>query len=129
MNRRPLVRSLLASAAIFAAVALAGCDTDTIATPTLRSLQPLSPQMIAEIEKRNMGKEAPILVRIFTEESELEVGKEDQSGRIPQELLLLLIVDLAEKRNVGRREQRLDLAFEVLLVDGIHFGGDAEFHP
>ncbi|MPZ39005.1 MAG: hypothetical protein GEU95_13255 [Rhizobiales bacterium] len=81
MNRRPLVRSLLASAAIFAAVALAGCDTDT-AAPTLRSLQPLSPQMIAAIEKRHMSKESPILVRIFKEESELDVWKEDQSGRM-----------------------------------------------
>ena len=62
---------------------LAGCDPDSgIATPTLRSLQPLSPQMIAEIEQRNMSKESPILVRIFKEESELEVWKEDQSGRM-----------------------------------------------
>jgi murein L,D-transpeptidase YafK len=83
LNRSPLVRSLFASAAILAAVALAGCDPDGgIATPTLRSLQPLSPQMIAEIEKRNMGKESPILVRIFKEESELEVWKEDQTGRM-----------------------------------------------
>jgi murein L,D-transpeptidase YafK len=81
LNRRPLVRSLLASAAILAAVALAGCDTDT-AAPTLRSLQPLSPQMIATIERKNMSKESPILVRIFKEESELEVWKEDQSGRM-----------------------------------------------
>ena len=61
---------------------LRGCDTDGIATPTLRSLQPLSPQMIAEIEQRNMTKESPILVRIFKEESELEVWKEDQTGRM-----------------------------------------------
>ncbi len=81
MNRRPLVRSLLASAAIAAAVALGGCDTDS-AAPTLRSLQPLSPQMITEIERRNMGKESPILVRIFKEESELELWKEDKSGRM-----------------------------------------------
>jgi murein L,D-transpeptidase YafK len=81
LNRRPLVRSLLASAAIVAAVVLAGCDTDSNA-PTLRSLQPLSQQMITEIERRNMSKESPILVRIFKEESELELWKEDQSGRM-----------------------------------------------
>jgi murein L,D-transpeptidase YafK len=75
------VRSLLASAAIAAAVALGGCDTDSTA-PTLRSLQPLSPQMIGEIERRNMSKESPILVRIFKEESELELWKEDKSGRM-----------------------------------------------
>ncbi len=81
MSRRLPVRTLLASAAVVAAVVLAGCDTDGNA-PTLRSLQPLSSQMIAEIEKRNMGKESPILVRIFKEESELELWKEDQSGRM-----------------------------------------------
>jgi murein L,D-transpeptidase YafK len=81
LNRRPLVRLLLASAAIAAAVTLGGCDTDSVA-PTLRSLQPLSPQMIALIERRNMSKESPILVRIFKEESELELWKEDQSGRM-----------------------------------------------
>jgi murein L,D-transpeptidase YafK len=82
LNRRPSVRSLLASAAIAAAVALGGCDHDGITTPTLRSLQPLSPAMITEIERRNMAKESPILVRIFKEESELEVWKEDKTGRM-----------------------------------------------
>jgi murein L,D-transpeptidase YafK len=38
--------------------------------------------MIAEIERKNMGKESPILVRIFKEESELELWKEDKSGRM-----------------------------------------------
>jgi murein L,D-transpeptidase YafK len=82
LNRRSLVRPLLASAAIAAAIALAGCDTDGGPGPTLRSLQPLSPQMIAEIEKRNMAKESPILIRIFKEEAELEVWKEDNTGRM-----------------------------------------------
>ncbi|MGH6771827.1 MAG: L,D-transpeptidase family protein [Xanthobacteraceae bacterium] len=81
MNRRSLVRPLLASAAIAVAIALAGCDTDGPG-PTLRSLQPLSPQMVAEIEKRNMAKESPILIRIFKEESELEIWKEDNTGRM-----------------------------------------------
>jgi murein L,D-transpeptidase YafK len=37
--------------------------------------------MQAEIESKNMAKESPILVRIFKEESELEVWKQDKSGR------------------------------------------------
>ena len=37
--------------------------------------------MLADIKKRNMTKESPILVRIFKEESELEVWKEDRTGR------------------------------------------------
>ncbi len=43
-------------------------------------MQPLSDRMIADIERRNMEKESPILVRIFKQESELEVWKEDKSG-------------------------------------------------
>ncbi|MDB5600032.1 MAG: hypothetical protein JWN71_2076 [Xanthobacteraceae bacterium] len=37
--------------------------------------------MVAEIEQKNMSKESPILVRIFKQEAELEVWKEDRSGR------------------------------------------------
>jgi murein L,D-transpeptidase YafK len=73
----------MASAAVAAAIALAGCNTDS-AAPTVggRHMQPISEHMLAEIERRNMAKESPILVRLFKEESELEVWKEDQSGRL-----------------------------------------------
>jgi murein L,D-transpeptidase YafK len=80
LNDRPLVRGLLASAALAAALLVAGCDTDGIA-PVGRSMAPLSPAMLTEIEKRNMSKESPILVRLFKEESELEVWKETNEGR------------------------------------------------
>src|SRR5690242_6211594 len=76
------VRALLASAAIAAATALAGCNTDTLTSVTPeRALRPLSPEMTRELEKKSMPKESPILVRIFKEESELEVWKQDTSGR------------------------------------------------
>ncbi|HEY6603033.1 MAG TPA: murein L,D-transpeptidase family protein, partial [Xanthobacteraceae bacterium] len=82
MTRRPLVRALLASAAMAAALALAGCNTDSSTSAVNgRHMQPLSDRMLAEIESKNMAKESPILVRIFKEESELEVWKEDKSGR------------------------------------------------
>src|SRR6185312_2209603 len=72
---------LLASAALAAALALAGCDTEEGAGPSLRSLQPLSARMLADIEQKNMNKESAILVRLFKEESELEVWKQDRDGR------------------------------------------------
>jgi murein L,D-transpeptidase YafK len=81
LNSRPLLRTLLASAALAAAVALAGCDTDGGVLPSGRALAPLSDKMLAEIEQKNMSKESPILVRLFKEESELEVWKQDNSGR------------------------------------------------
>jgi murein L,D-transpeptidase YafK len=79
LNPRSFVRPLLASAAVAATLLLAGCDTDN-PSPSLRSLQPLSASMVAEIERQNMNKESPILVRLFKEESELEVWKEDRNG-------------------------------------------------
>jgi len=44
-------------------------------------MQPLSERMLADIDEKNMAKESPILVRIFKQESELEVWKEDKTGR------------------------------------------------
>jgi len=77
-----VVRALLASAAIAVATALAGCNSETItAISTERALRPLSPEMMRELEKKNMPKESPILVRLFKEESELEVWKQDTTGR------------------------------------------------
>jgi murein L,D-transpeptidase YafK len=37
--------------------------------------------MLSDIDKKNMTKESAILVRLFKEESELEVWKEDKDGR------------------------------------------------
>jgi murein L,D-transpeptidase YafK len=80
LRSRPLLRTLLASAAIAAAMTLAGC---TGGTPVAsgRHMQPLSERMLAELNAKNMEKESPILVRIFKEEAELEVWKQDDSGR------------------------------------------------
>ena len=60
-------------------MALAGCNP----TPTAssRHMQPLSPRMLAELDAKNMEKESPILVRIFKEEAELEVWKQDKTGQ------------------------------------------------
>ena len=44
-------------------------------------MQSLSDRMLTEIENKNMAKESPILVRIFKQESELEVWKEDKNGQ------------------------------------------------
>ena len=75
-------RALLASAAIAVAFALAGCDTDgTTVSNAARALKPLSPEMVSLLAEKHMPKESPILVRIFKEESELEVWKQDDSGR------------------------------------------------
>ena len=77
---RPLLRALLASAAIAAVMTLAGCGGGTPVTSG-RHTQPLSERMLAKLKSKKMEKESPILMRIFKEEAELEVWKQDDSGR------------------------------------------------
>jgi murein L,D-transpeptidase YafK len=44
-------------------------------------MQPLSERVLAELKAKKMEKESPMLMRVFKEESELEVWKQDDSGR------------------------------------------------
>jgi murein L,D-transpeptidase YafK len=77
-----LARTLLASAVLACAVALAGCETDgTGPMIPARAMAPLSPEMVSLLEQKSMPKESPILVRLFKEEAELEVWKQDSSGQ------------------------------------------------
>jgi murein L,D-transpeptidase YafK len=72
----------LASAAIACAFALAGCETDGVSPAvTAKAMAPLSGDMMTLLEQKGMPKESPILVRIFKEEAELEVWKQDGSGQ------------------------------------------------
>jgi murein L,D-transpeptidase YafK len=72
--RRVLTRTV---AALFLGVALSGCmglDDLSEAPPKL------SGKMIAEMSKKGMKPESPVLIRIFKQESELEVWKVNKSG-------------------------------------------------
>lgn len=73
----PRVR--LAALAAVTALALAGCNGDSYET-SARARQPLSPKTLALIEEKGMTPESPILVRIFKQESELEVWKQKKDG-------------------------------------------------
>src|ERR1044071_4348485 len=73
------VRGLMTSAALAAVVALAGCETDGL--NTTRAMKELSAEMRAELGNRNMPIESPMLVRLFKQEAELEVWKQDAAGR------------------------------------------------
>ena len=59
---------------------LAGCSGGPPVTSG-RHMQPLSERMLAKLKSKNMEKEAPILMRVFKEEAELEVWRQDNSGR------------------------------------------------
>jgi murein L,D-transpeptidase YafK len=77
MSVLPLLRVF---AAIGAATALASCN-DNIRNISGRHMQPLSEAVLAELDSKSMSRESPILIRVFKEESELELWKLDRSGR------------------------------------------------
>ncbi len=79
--RAPYRRALMASAVLAAALTLGGCYGDSGYQLPTRAMKELSPEMLALLQQKNMPKESPILIRIFKEESELEVWKQDSSGR------------------------------------------------
>jgi len=76
-----LVRALFASAVLAAALTLGGCFGEEGYDIPSRAMKQLSPEMLALQQKNDMPQDSPILVRIFKEESELEVWKQNASGR------------------------------------------------
>ena len=106
--RAKLLRALMLSAVMAGALSLAGCLSEEggYELPT-KAMKALSPQMLALLDQKKMPKESPILVRIFKEESELEVWKQDTSGRF--ELLKVYPIcrwsgDLGPKITEGDRQ-------------------------
>ena len=74
-------RVLLTSVGLAGALALAGCYSDDGYQLPTRAMKELSPEMISLLTQKNMPKDLPILVRVFKEESELEVWKQDTTGQ------------------------------------------------
>lgn len=65
------------------ALGLAGCvsSVSTVLEVENKSIQPISAKLLSEMAKKGMTPQDPVLVRIFKDESELEVWKRDRSGR------------------------------------------------
>ena len=80
MTSRKPVRALVASAALAAGIALAGCNNEGLSTNG-KATRPIPDKLLSEIETKNMDKASPILVRLFKQEAELEVWKQDRSGK------------------------------------------------
>jgi murein L,D-transpeptidase YafK len=80
LHSQPVLRSIFLLSAIASAVALGGCNSESTGPVNGRHMRPLSERLIADLESRDMAKRSPILVRIFKEESELEVWKVDNTG-------------------------------------------------
>ena len=79
---RSLIRALITSVALAAGVLLAGCNSDEISLANnAKANQPVSPKLVADMAAKDMDLQSPMLVRLFKQEAELEVWKQDRSGR------------------------------------------------
>jgi murein L,D-transpeptidase YafK len=81
LSHSPLVRTFLAPVAIAGALALGACDTDGTTPMGGRAFKALPPEMVRLLDQKGMPKESPMVVRVFKQESELEIWKQDNSGR------------------------------------------------
>ena len=80
--RLTVLRALLVPVAIGAVMVVAGCSSPAARSVAGdRHMQPLPEGIMAELKSKRMEKQSPILMRIFKEESELEVWKQDETGR------------------------------------------------
>jgi murein L,D-transpeptidase YafK len=75
------VHVLIAPVAIAAVIMVTGCSPAAKWVADNRHMQPLSEHILAELKTKKMENQAPILMRIFKEETELEVWKQDETGR------------------------------------------------
>ena len=105
MVRAALVRAIFLLIA-FSLVPFQGLAEDGSQLPT-KANKELPPQLLSLLLQRNMPKRSPILIRIFKEESELEVWKQDTTGRF--ELLKVYPIcrwsgDLGPKITEGDRQ-------------------------
>ncbi|WP_407157029.1 L,D-transpeptidase family protein [Bradyrhizobium sp. STM 3557] len=82
MINRALVRVLMTSAALAAGSLLAGCNSDQVSLANnAKANQPVPPKLVAAMGEKDMDPQSPILIRLFKQEAELEVWKQDRSGK------------------------------------------------
>jgi len=88
LTYRSLVRALITSVALTAGGLLAGCNSDEISLANnAKANQPVPPKLVADMAEKNMDLQSPMLVRLFKQEAELEVWKQDRNGRFASENL------------------------------------------
>ena len=81
MIRATVVRALVLTAAFAAALTPVTClGEDSNQLPT-KATKAVPPELLSLFRQKKMPKHSPILVRIFKEEAELEVWKQDTTGR------------------------------------------------
>lgn len=79
IGRTP-IRALVTATALAAGVLLAGCNGEQL-SPSSKANRPIPDKLLADIEAKNMDKGSPMLVRLFKQEAELEVWKQNRDGK------------------------------------------------
>ena len=86
-NREPrsdsigTVKALVLVAAFAAGLTPVTCLGQSTKPLPAKATQELPPELLARLEQKKMPKTSPIVLRLFKEEAELEVWKQDTSGR------------------------------------------------
>src|SRR5215204_1034975 len=107
--RARAVRALVLTAAFAAASTPVTCLGENRNQLPARATKELPPELLSLLRQKKMPKHSPILVRIFKEEAELEVWKQDTTGHF--ELLKTFPIcrwsgDLGPKLHEGDRQTR-----------------------
>ena len=107
MIRATVVRALVLTAAFAAALTPVTCLGEDSKPLPARATKELPPELLSLLRQKKMPKHSPILVRIFKEEAELEVWKQDTTGHF--QLLKIYPIcrwsgDLGPKLQEGDRQ-------------------------
>jgi murein L,D-transpeptidase YafK len=73
-------RALALAAAVLAALTPVTCLAENVKPLPAKATKELPPELLALLRQKKMPKTSPIVVRVFKEEAELEVWKQDSSG-------------------------------------------------
>src|SRR5215510_16008889 len=99
-----MIHATALRALVLTAVTCLGENSNRLPT---KATQELPPELLSLLQQKKMPKHSPILVRVFKEEAELEVWKQDTTGRF-QMLKTYPICrwsgDLGPKRQEGDRQ-------------------------
>jgi murein L,D-transpeptidase YafK len=81
-QQRMYKRACTRVAAVLLAGVLVGCQADDFASGPNKHKAPVSASIKRKMADLNMPSTSPIMIRIFKEESELEVWKQTRTGQI-----------------------------------------------
>ncbi|MBO6508323.1 MAG: murein L,D-transpeptidase, partial [Roseibium sp.] len=80
-KRRNSRKVLKIGAVLLGATILASCQGDEFVSGPDKAKKPVSASVKRKMSDLNMGTTSPIMIRIFKEESQLEVWKQDRTGK------------------------------------------------